>query len=219
MTARTTPRPTSAKREVKASTPRINTRRSLKTGTPRALNKEAAHEKEVKEIWAFKCKGDRIKVTIPMHNGRRLLESMLRRFLQKESLMARVELSRAVTGGIAMRVDARATIRELDALQAEEENDETILRMTTGVVPTSSWAMSASDVVDKVRSPSIVSPLRFDKLELVGQEEDEHPDELEIDIPTMQIYSPSKNWLTEMEHPLQVTPTKPDSVSKVSWAI
>lgn len=224
MTSRATPRPTTGKSSGKASTPRINTKRSIKAGTPRmgrARAEEAAKEKKEKEAWGFKVKGGtKIKATIPMQNGRRLLESMVRRFLQKESLMARIELRRAVTGGIEMRVDPRTTIRELDQILAEEEREEVEAHLRPGVSDSSEWGMPLQG--SPMKSPvGLVSPLRFDRLQnLERREEEEEDDAMAIDIPTMQVYSPSKTWLSDMEHPLQVTPTKPDCVSPThKWEI
>jgi len=159
-----------------ASTPRKVTTGGSATSTPRrpasARGKNRKKEKNeltrkeevVAETWHFNIKGHRIVAGVPSTanngQGQWLLESMLRRYLQRMSLLSRVELHREADGSIKLRVDSKAINRTLDELQrAETEEGSDLHTFEKGRMP---W-----------RAPATVHPLQFDTLANLDEEQNE----------------------------------------------
>ena len=120
-----TPRPASTPRQI--ATPRQTaTPRPVKT--PRTTSRSARHtnEKLPRVQWMFKVKGFKIRATA---SGNRSdaewhrLQSMVRRFLQRECLLSQIQTVRSPSGGIQLQLQSGIS-HELEAIQAEEEEEE-----------------------------------------------------------------------------------------------
>jgi len=176
-----TPRATPRAPSSKATTPR----RSVKPATPRSKASRASLREEAptSSSWEFKAHGKQLQVLVPpqAQNGRRLVESMLRRFLQRQCLLSRVEMHRAHMGGIVLKVDSQKILRELSQLQEEEEAN-----------PIGNWEPRPERRIAHP-IPSQVRPLRFDALRNI---EEQHQAQIEM-LPNS-FATPRGPWLQGM---------------------
>jgi len=171
-----------------ASTPRHPATSSAATPRrPGSAKPKPKKEKEVVESWQFKVNGKQILVGIPssLRSGQSLLESMLRRYLQRAALLGRLELQRSKGGGITLRVDSKAAHRALDELQNAE--DEGVWAVDIG------WAATEAEASKSRRAPASVHPLQFDQLASLEEKPQKSPSQFEIEATTIQI-RPKPSW-------------------------
>jgi len=186
VTPRASPRMLERRRAVHNSprqgknSPRSTPRHATKATTPRRNNKQAAKQSaratvpksgDAELVWHFVTVGARIDVAVPTMqacNGRRLVESMLRRYLQRQSLLSRVEMRRATSGGIVLRVDTQDALRQLEQMNAEDANDPEGLDAPW----TNSWGSSVNVSDGSRHVPKAVNPLRLDSLQSIHDEVD-----------------------------------------------